>query len=150
MWSWGTYERELAIEVAGVDKHDPRTCEECIAAREKLAQSFVRKPMKRRSKKGKKYDLAFKAATIVVKLRSGRRCEYLHDKVPDGIGFQRCTWNTGDLPPHHRKRRTQGGSNDPVNLMDLCVIHHDEVHGNPLVSVARGYLIPSHEPETPF
>lgn len=157
--------RELAIEVAGVPDHDPANCEACIeadvrdgdrVARRKLHNQLKRnQPIKRTawrrkpSKAKRAYDRAFAMSTLLVRARSGGRCEYIHVKSPDDNGFRRCTWNVSG-PPHHRKRRSQGGSNSRDNLLDLCPYHHDLVHANPLVSVARGYLIPSHEPEVPF
>jgi 5-methylcytosine-specific restriction endonuclease McrA len=41
---------------------------------------------------------------------------------------------------HHIHRRSQGGSNDPSNLVLLCGIHHDHVHGNPAWSKENGLM----------
>ena len=46
----------------------------------------------------------------------------------------------GPLDPHHILRRSQGGSNDPENLVTLCRAHHDWVHGHPDASVDLGLL----------
>ena len=41
---------------------------------------------------------------------------------------------------HHVKRRSQGGENVPGNLVLLCGIAHDHVHGNPAWSRSVGLL----------
>lgn len=46
----------------------------------------------------------------------------------------------GPMDPHHILRRSQGGSNDPENLVTLCRAHHDWVHGNPSASNDLGLL----------
>lgn len=45
-----------------------------------------------------------------------------------------------DLHVHHKRRRSQGGTDDLSNLVALCAAHHDAVHANPSVSVGLGLL----------
>jgi predicted restriction endonuclease len=44
---------------------------------------------------------------------------------------------------HHKLRRSQGGTDDATNTMDLCGWCHAEVHANPEHSYREGYLIRS-------
>ena len=46
---------------------------------------------------------------------------------------------------HHIQRRSQGGSNDPENLLAVCAgpgtpDHHGFIHANPAWSYEHGYL----------
>jgi hypothetical protein len=41
---------------------------------------------------------------------------------------------------HHKLRRSQGGTDDKDNTMDLCGWCHAEVHRNPEHSYREGYL----------
>lgn len=41
---------------------------------------------------------------------------------------------------HHILPRSQGGQHDPENLLDVCHLAHDWIHGNPDESRARGLL----------
>jgi hypothetical protein len=41
---------------------------------------------------------------------------------------------------HHRRLRSQGGTNDPLNLVLLCDIHHGHIHANPAWSYDNGWL----------
>lgn len=50
----------------------------------------------------------------------------------------------GDVPGtvvHHRKKRSQGGTNGMGNLMLLDSIHHDRIHANPARSYELGFLL---------
>lgn len=49
---------------------------------------------------------------------------------------------------HHRKLRSQGGTNDLVNLLDVCTACHGTIHANPADSYENGLLIRSWAPET--
>ena len=51
---------------------------------------------------------------------------------------------------HHRMRRSQGGTDDPVNLADVCVECHNWIHANPYEAYANGLLVPSWEEVTPL
>lgn len=56
----------------------------------------------------------------------------------------------GGLEVHHIRRRSQGGSNDPSNLVTLCSeAHHGFVHKYPQEAALFGLLIlrPEHEGE---
>lgn len=46
----------------------------------------------------------------------------------------------GTLAAHHAVRRSQGGSNDPTNLICLCSRHHNWVHMYPATSKELGLL----------
>ncbi len=68
-----------------------------------------------------------------------------------------CTqWATNR---HHRKLRKHGGTDEPVNLIDLCGSGttgcHGYVHHNPAISFAKGWLVhswddPAEVPWEPF
>jgi len=53
----------------------------------------------------------------------------------------------GDLQLHHRKLRSQGGKNEPANLIAIhasCHIQHkNSIHDNPKTSKVKGYIVPS-------
>lgn len=44
---------------------------------------------------------------------------------------------------HHRKLRSQGGGDEPSNLLRVCLECHTWIHGNPSDSYARGLLVHS-------
>lgn len=44
---------------------------------------------------------------------------------------------------HHRKRRSQGGTDEPANLMRVCLECHDWIHNNPAKAFAKGWLVHS-------
>ena len=52
---------------------------------------------------------------------------------------------------HHRKRRSQGGTDEITNLMIVCHFHHNggthSIHAQPAMSYQRGWLV--HEPDDP-
>ena len=72
------------------------------------------KPRRRRMKP-KKGDIP-KWARDFVRARSGGRCEI---RRPDCLG-------PADQQ-HHKKKRSQGGSHDPINLVDTCQNCHEDV-----------------------
>lgn len=41
---------------------------------------------------------------------------------------------------HHIKRRSQGGTNDLVNLLVCCFACHEWIHRNPEAANLKGYL----------
>lgn len=45
---------------------------------------------------------------------------------------------------HHRKLRSQGGADDPTNLLALCWRCHRSVHDHPADSYREGWLVRSH------
>lgn len=46
----------------------------------------------------------------------------------------------GALHVHHIKRRSQGGTDDPWNLVALCPVHHGWVHEHPEMARRMGLL----------
>lgn len=74
----------------------------------------------KRSKKGHAYQQEYLRAIPLVTMRSGGLCEIAADHECD-------TWSTGY--PHHRRLRSQGGSNDAArNLLDVCASGHRWIH----------------------
>lgn len=47
------------------------------------------------------------------------------------------------LHRHHRKRRSQGGTDDPVNIMWVSPDNHRWIHDNPKQSYFYGWLVKS-------
>lgn len=45
---------------------------------------------------------------------------------------------------HHILRRSQGGTDEAENTLDLCTPDHDFVHANPEWAYANGYLQRGH------
>ena len=41
---------------------------------------------------------------------------------------------------HHKLRRSQGGTNELGNLLGLCAMCHDHVHGSPRWAYDHGYM----------
>lgn len=64
----------------------------------------------------------------------------------DGWKCRRC-WRTVDLNIHHRKLRSQGGTDEAENLVTLCGSGttgcHGWVHANPRIARAHGWMVPS-------
>jgi hypothetical protein len=42
---------------------------------------------------------------------------------------------------HHRLRRSQGGSDDPANTIDVCGACHALIHSRPALGYAHGWLL---------
>jgi hypothetical protein len=85
------------------------------------------------------YDTEFQKAKPIVKARSKGVCEAKTDV---------CSRTAVHV--HHRKLRSQGGSNSLVNLIDVCFACHDWIHLNPAISYERGWLLHSTDEETPL
>lgn len=50
-----------------------------------------------------------------------------------------CTGRAGHR--HHKLRRSQGGTDDSTNTVDLCWSCHEFIHANPAWSYEQGYLM---------
>lgn len=42
---------------------------------------------------------------------------------------------------HHKRRRSQGGTNDLDNLLVCCAHCHDQIHRNPEIAYQRKHLL---------
>lgn len=42
---------------------------------------------------------------------------------------------------HHRLRRSQGGTDDATNTLDVCRSCHDLIHARPSLAYAHGWLL---------
>ena len=102
-----------------------------------------RSPIKPRSAKGEAYQQEYLEASHRVAERSGGLCE-IRAEHP-------CT-GAASLYPHHRKLRSQGGSNDPDrNLLDCCPRGHDWIHALPrLKAYDLQLIIPRDQDEYPY
>lgn len=78
----------------------------------------------------------------VVHERSGGQCEII---------AQHDCGHYVTYGPHHRKMRSQGGSNDPDNLLDVCWKGHQWIHSLPrLLAYDLQLLVPRDYPEYPY
>jgi len=95
------------------------------------------------SSKKREYQAEYRAQTVLVKERSGGRCEILQAHDCDG-------WATDS--PHHRKFRSHSGSNSLSNLVDACWTGHNWIHREAPYDemVAVGLIVPSHVDEYPY
>lgn len=97
--------------------------------RARLAEPAEAKPSRKVSKpKGDSPEL--KRSKAEIRRRSGGYCEIIH------VG---CTGFAQHA--HHRRMRSQGGSDEPVNLLDVCTVGHDYIHANPKLAHQRGWLL---------
>lgn len=93
-------------------------------------------PLKRRtrlrprSEKRERYEAELDEKRMVLRQRSGNRCEA---KL---VGCRGIPWE-----PHHLVRRSQGGTNNETNLMAVCTSCHMHVHLNPQWAYENGYLL---------
>lgn len=94
-------------------------------------QPRFKAPRKRRERVAASETLA--ASKRVVERRSGGRCEARIAHRCSGRATQH----------HHVKRRSQGGSNAPENLLHVCTAAHLTIHAHPAAAVAAGDLAPS-------
>jgi hypothetical protein len=46
---------------------------------------------------------------------------------------------------HHRKLRSQGGANELVNLLAVCIVCHMVIHQHPTAAYANGWLVHSYD-----
>ena len=67
--------------------------------------------------------------------RSDWRCELC---IPEAC-------ERGPLHVHHRKLRSQGGKDEPSNLLVVDNKCHDFIHAHPAQSYTNGWLVHSYE-----
>lgn len=77
------------------------------------------------------FETEFQSVKPQVRERSGGLCEARVSPRCSGRGTH----------VHHRQLRSQGGTNDVENLLDVCVSCHSFIHANPAKSYALGLLI---------
>ncbi len=77
--------------------------------------------------------------TLAVLCRAGSMCE---------ADTPACT--IGATMAHHRKLRSQGGSNDPDNGLAVCAPCHRWIHDHPAEAYAQGWMLRATDPETPY
>lgn len=56
----------------------------------------------------------------------------------------------GSLHVHHVRLRKQGGSDDPANLLTVCLIAHDLIHNTHRAMAEEYGLIRRHQAEPPL
>lgn len=74
-------------------------------------------------------------SVAAVMARSRGRCEARCSQV--------CTGVVDEV--HHRKRRSQGGTDDPGNLLACCALCHRFIHAHPEQAYDMGWLLHSWE-----
>lgn len=77
------------------------------------------------------YDREYRTVWAWVMERAGWRCEVEHDGT-------RC--ENRATQAHHVLRRSQGGADDPSNLLATCAVCHHHIHAHPEWAYQRGYL----------
>lgn len=89
------------------------------------------------------YQDEYQARALLVRSRSGGRCEIRSSHDCDGFAQEY---------PHHRKMRSQGGSNATSNLIDVCFTGHVWIHQLlPRAEAERlQLLVPRDTPEYPY
>lgn len=104
---------------------------------------LTRKPLRAKSKRQSAYDREYKARSKLVLARAAGRCEVLAAHDCDGMATPH---------PHHRKFRSQGGSNSTANLIAVCASAHHWIHVQLFrhEAVALGLIIPQSVPEYPY
>ncbi len=81
-------------------------------------------------KKRAQDDAELAVSIPLLKERSRGRCEVNWSPLCTGVGTQ----------AHHVQRRSQGGTNEPDNLLWSCFIDHARIHDQPEQARARGFL----------
>lgn len=98
-----------------------------------------RTELRRVGRRGRERQRNLARARDVVLERSGGLCE--------ARAASNCFGRGSML--HHRRRRSQGGSDDPANLLWVCAICHSLIHGLPGLALERGWLISGFACEDP-
>lgn len=89
-------------------------------------------PLRRRSKKRERADFEYeKLRRQLLDKALVTRC------AAHGFLLHHCS---GPAVVHHVLRRSQGGTNDPSNLIVVCNLHHKLIHDNPVAAVDAGFL----------
>ena len=110
-------------------------------SRERQRERQASQPSKvmKRSPALQAYEADFQKMKPIIKARSKGVCE-----ARTGVCTRRA------VHVHHRKLRSQGGSNSPDNLIDVCFDCHDWIHLNPAASYEKGWLLHSTDDKTPL
>lgn len=99
------------------------------------------KPIAQRSAKKVQRDQEYKATHAAVLDRDSHRCQFHRRPLTTAeMGVYGDVCGNGDLHVHHIRRRSQGGTDDPSNLVTLCATHHKYVHDHPALSREMGLL----------
>lgn len=105
------------------------------APRLATAPQHPARPNRSRTGAARRYEAEFVKVKSVVFGRSQGRCEVYND---DGT---RCGEMGSEY--HHRRMRSAGGSNHPLNILHACGWHHVQIHANPATSYQLGLLVHS-------
>jgi hypothetical protein len=100
--------------------------------------------LKPHSQKGLDYQEEYRRQSFVVLARARERCEILTPHDCSGVA---TPW------PHHRKARSQGGTNDTINLLACCANAHPRWIHDQLpweIAVVLQLIIPRDVPEYPY
>ena len=90
--------------------------------------TYFKEARQKRSKRAKAVKYAQARAEVIE--RSQGRCEAACEGVCAGRGDQ----------AHHVRRRSQGGKDEPGNLLWVCHRCHGHIHAHPATSMALGLL----------
>lgn len=89
------------------------------------------KRLRRVGKKGERDREELAETKPVLLERSRGRCEARTSSLCTGVGVH----------AHHVRRRSQGGSNDPTNLLWVCFFCHAAIHANPEQARELGMIV---------
>jgi 5-methylcytosine-specific restriction endonuclease McrA len=102
-----------------------RTPLQAGTSRLRASRGLSRRPYRPR----RKSDAEWRKARGEVLKRAVNRCEA---RLP------RCSGEATHV--HHVLRRSQGGTNEPDNLLAVCFLCHEWIHANPKEAAAAGLL----------